>query len=178
MALALPIPNEGAPVADYNALARTNYFQVKDLDRFKADLVDIGIHPGTWDERQRGAEFILDDNENNQPRGSIALFSCGPWPSLDDTSVADRLELAQDEAVDLPYESLHQLVASHLVEDSIAVFMEVGFESLRYVMGTAVAVNAAGETKRVDLGDIYEMAAELLSPTARAGGVVITLAEY
>jgi hypothetical protein len=37
-------------------------------------------------------------------------------------------------------------VAGHLVEGSVAVFIEVGAEKLRYLTGWAVAVNSSGVT--------------------------------
>lgn len=159
-------------MANFNATARTNIFRVKDVDALKHDLSTYGITPATWDESRRGAEFVLDDRPVNQPAGSVALFSFGGWPSLDEEDTASRLELfEEDDVVPSEYESLHQLVAAHLIEGEVAIFMEAGAEKMRYVSGVTVAVNSAGDTRRIDLDDIYELAKELTTdqhPITRA----------
>lgn len=161
-------------MADYSATARTNHFLVKDVAAFKADLDKFGITAASWDEAKRGAEFVVDEDENNKPQGAIALFSFGTWPSLDEASVIERLNI-DDEEIEVPegHEGIHELVAAHLVEGEVAIFMEVGFEKMRYLGGIAVAVNSAGETRRVDLDNIYELAKELSSDNR-----TMTRAEY
>jgi hypothetical protein len=149
-------------MANYDASSRTNYFLVKDVEALKNALRTYGITPATWGDSQRGAEFVLANDAKNKPEGSVALFSMGTWPGLDEDSVAERLGI-EDEETALPnaHASLIELVAEHLVDGQVAVFMEIGSEKMRYLGGTAVAVNAAGETKRVDLEDIYTLAREL-----------------
>ncbi len=150
-------------MANYVALARTNYFRVKDLDAFKSALRVYGIEPHSWDDRVCGAEFVLDDARTNRPTGAIALFSFGSWPSLDEDSVADRLELDDDEEVPSQHADICSLVADHLLNDyEVAVFMEVGFEKLRYLVGTTIAVNSCDERRSVDMSDIYALSEELL----------------
>lgn len=149
-------------MSQYIATARTNYFRVKDVEALKKELLEYGITPATWEQSKRGAEFVLDDAPTNVPSGSIALFSMEGWPSFDEDSTANRLELwEEDDVVPSGHESLHALIATHLVDGQVAIFMEVGFEKLRYLGGLAVAVNSAGETRRVDLEDIYELATQL-----------------
>lgn len=159
-------------MADYAANARTNYFIVKDVDALKADLNRYGITPASWAEARLGAEFILSEDAGNRPQGSIALFSLGSWPSLDEDFVAERLGIDDDETpVPNEHESLYELVAAHLVEGEVAVFVEVGMEKMRYLGGIALAVNSAKETRQVDLDDIYALATELTTdnrPVARA----------
>lgn len=62
------------------------------------------------------------------------------------------------------------LVAAHLQEGHVAVFVEGGFNRRSYATGHAVAVNGNGETRSVDLADIYTLAREL--------GDHVTAAEY
>ena len=64
---------------------------------------------------------------------------------VDDPEQDDYLD------VDLP-----GLVASHLCEDEVAIFLEVGAEKLRYLIGHATAINHRGERKTLDLSEIYE----------------------
>lgn len=65
-----------------------------------------------------------------------------------------------------------QRVAKHLAEDSVAIFMSVGHEELRYLTGISIAVDNTGTTKTLDMYDIYQVAAETFQ------GKEITLAEY
>jgi len=161
-------------MSDYNATARTNYFKVKDVAALKAELIEHGITPDSHEGARAGAEFVLDDGPGNTPSGSIALFSYSTWPSFDEDSVAQRLGIF-DEETDVPqkHASLQALISSHLVEGEVAIFFEIGFEKMRYLGGVSVAINAAGETRRIDLADIYELAKELTT-TEHA----VTLAEY
>lgn len=161
-------------MANYAANARTNFFRVKNVDSLKADLNRFGIEAASWGDSRNGAEFVIQEDSNNERHGAIALFSYDSWPALDEDSVAMRLDLQiEDEAPDVPeeYESFHDLVAAHLVDGEVAILMEVGFEKMRYLGATAVALNAAGESRRVDLEDIYTLAQELTTesyPVSRA----------
>lgn len=53
------------------------------------------------------------------------------------------------------------VVADHLKDNEVAIFMEAGREKTRYVAGSALAINNRHETKFVDLYDIYKLAEEL-----------------
>jgi hypothetical protein len=152
-------------VSNYVAQARTNYFAVKDIEALKTALRSYGIEPHPWSAAQTGAEFIFD----NEKDGSVALFSYGNWPSLEEDAVADRLGAEDDEEVPQDHVDLAALVAAHLVDGQVAIFMDIGFEKMRYLGGTAVAVNAADERRVVDLQDIYGLAQELTDP-----GTVVT----
>lgn len=195
-------------MADYNATARTNYFRVKDLETFRADLRRHGLSVGEWADVP-GDSLILDAGENNEPAGAVALFSRddhGTWPSWgDDDELIERLRegspcncyepLTEDgrrpgqeynesnlpcdacycpQASHVntePYaEGLHDLVARHLIDGDVAIFMEVGATKSRYLGGVALAVNSKGETRRIDLDDIYAKAAEI--------GTTVTHASY
>lgn len=147
-------------MADYIATARTNDFRVKDIAALKDELRSYGITPAAPEEARMGAEFVLVENTD----GSIALYSYGRWPQLDDESVAARLDI-DDEETPLPdqHEDLSALIASHLVDDEVAIFIEVGAEKMRYLGGSALAINAKGEHRRVDLEDIYDLARQLTS---------------
>jgi hypothetical protein len=154
----------------YIVRARTNYFRVKDLDALKLDLQKYGINPANWDEDPRGVEFVIDDSVGNNPYGSIALFGFDGWPSLDEDATACRLGLDDGDHDDVPVPAEHadlvSLVATHLVDHDLAVFMEVGFEKMRELNGIAVAVNASGETRTINLNSIYDAAKELVPADA------------
>jgi hypothetical protein len=72
-----------------------------------------------------------------------------------------------DEYDDLAWEVI---IGNHLKDGEVCVLMETGAEKYRYLSGWAIAFNNKGETRRVDITDIYNLAKEL--------GTGITQAEY
>lgn len=146
-------------MSNYAANARTNAFVVKNLAALEADLAVYGL--SISEEDWKGDMVVYKRSKPNE----ITLLSYGGWPLMDEDSVASRLGLDDGEHDDVPvpseFDSLHQLVGSHLVKGQVAVFIEVGQEKMRYLGGTAVAVNSEGETRRVDLEDIYDLAKEI-----------------
>ncbi|MHB8409563.1 MAG: hypothetical protein ACYDHY_15975 [Acidiferrobacterales bacterium] len=85
------------------------------------------------------------------------------WPCWRTNGNADEAE-----EFDLP-----AFVSQHLAKDEVAIFMEVGAEKLRYLVGYAVAINDKGKRKTVSLGDIYKQAEKLVPK-----GIKIATAEY
>ncbi len=134
-------------MANWYGTARSNYFRVKDKQKFTE-----------WATSIDGLELI-EDEEGRVGLGCNHDYS-GGWPDLvynQDTDDYEEIDVVKS-------------VAAHLQEGSVAVFMEVGAEKMRYVTGWAVAVNHKGDTARVSLDDIYKQAAEL--------GDEVTKAEY
>jgi len=138
-------------MANYYATCRTNYFKVKNKDAFLADMEDI---PNIIVDSDDGENFyILGDD----PDG-------GGWPFItfdDDTGKDIEIDIVGS-------------VAKHLADDAVAIFMEVGNEKARYVIGCAIAVNNKGEQEIINLSDIYDIAKRKL--TSNPEGV--TVAEY
>lgn len=131
-------------MANYFAVARSNYFQVKDLGTFRdeAQLYNLTVRDATNPRPQtQGLVMIHPDQDGDS----------GGWPGFVwDDDLEEEVEF-----------DLHGWVAGHLVEGQVAVLEEVGFEKLRYLVGVAVAVNGKGEIRSVQLGDIAEQAREL-----------------
>ncbi len=133
-------------MANYYASARSNYFRVKDLAAFRAAMTPLSVEVvGNDDDPQQVA--LLSDDEAGWPSGY--------WDEASDTDV--EVDVAE-------------LVAGHLADGWVAVFMEAGHEKLRYVAGCATAINAAGQVRQIRLDDIYGLAKQL--------GPNVTLAEY
>lgn len=121
-------------MANYIASCRTNYFKVKDPQAFieaMRKVPDIEVI-------QKDEDFVL---LGTNPNG-------GGWPSwVYDHDTGDEYQI-----------DLAGMVAGHLTEDSVAVFMEVGAEKLRCLTGYAVAVNHKDEHVTIDLDGIYSLA--------------------
>jgi hypothetical protein len=134
-------------MADWHGSARSNYFLVKDRQAFSLALAGLSVQivdRTNWIAGQ--GEVKVDER--------VALLSddeYGGWPSYRSGDDVD-----EDEQIDLP-----QIVSEHLADGEVAVFMECGAEKLRYVTGTAVAVNSKGDTRTITLRDIYDQATQL-----------------
>lgn len=121
-------------MADWTGVSRTNYFQVKDVAAFIEEM----------------ERYPVDLLESEQSDGSThyglgAESNEGSWPITDDN----------DEEVDFP-----SIVASHLADGEVAVFVSAGFEKLRYVTGHARAIDNTGQSVHVSIDDIYAKAKE------------------
>ena len=122
-------------MANYCGSGRSNYFKVKNAKKFLkwAEMwCGITIHPG----KTKNEFCILSENES------------GDFP--------DEREDKKDSV-----EFLTE-IATHLAEDSVAIFMHCGAEKLRYLCGYAFAINSLGDQRVINLQEIYKMA-EVLS---------------
>jgi len=159
-------------MANYYASARTNYFEVKDREAFELDLQyipDIEVVEG-----EGGIAILVSDGDY------------GGFPSfverdmlLDEGDECQNIPawITDEVEIDLPCDEveidLPCIVANHLKDGEVAIFMECGAEKLRYVAGSAFAINNKHETKCINLSDIYDMAQALTTSAKR-----ITVAEY
>lgn len=136
-------------MADWYGFARSNYFKVKDETEFRHWADSIGDLE------------VIQDSEGRV--GLISHNQYGHWPSSrfnEDTEGEEDIDV-------------FITVAEHLQEGSVAIFIEVGAEKLRYLTGWAVAINSKGEEVQVNLDDIYDRAKPLTSE-----GEEITIAEW
>ncbi|MEE8056406.1 MAG: hypothetical protein V3T17_01025 [Pseudomonadales bacterium] len=124
-------------MANYYASCRTNYFRVKDEDAFEDAMAKI---PSIRMIKEEKVFFILGDCPERSG-----------WPSC----VYDEKK-NKDVEIDLP-----ALVSSHLADDEVAIFMEVGAEKLVDLRGYAEAINNKGERCTVNLDSIYKLASKL-----------------
>ena len=131
-------------MANYEQVARTNPFRVRDEAAFKADVLDRFCIEH-WTKTVGGVVHHCLSADPNE----------GFWPNAPQD---------QDDAEDADVD-FFDLVASHLAEDSIVVFMACGHEKLRYLSGSAFALNHKGEFARVALSDIYELARQKFGAT-------------
>ena len=124
-------------MANYIGAARTNYFKVKDDKAFLDAMGDISNIEVVQNEN--GYALLGDDPDS------------GSFPSWDH-------DFETDEDIEI---ELSKIVASHLVDNEVAIFMEAGAEKLRYINGYAEAVNNKGEHQEISLMDIYDRINEL-----------------
>jgi len=170
-------------MANWYGSARSNYFKVKDIDKYKDFLMK-------W-----GGELIEKEFEINMEKCQKCLDkkidkACEHYvkrvvDKCDGIKVKQQLVgfLGSEDSGSLPnyYEDeVTGVILDHddflkelsvLLEDGwVAVMQEVGAEKLRYITGWACAINSKGETEVLDISEIYQRAEKL--------GKGITRCEY
>lgn len=158
-------------MATYTAVARTNYFRVKDTDAFRAALnaafpnASLDVRDGGPDD-PTGSVAVIEEDGHGWPRGCTeGDVPLGQTPPADDDVCEECSQRFGDHG-----HSIVTLIAAHLIDGDVAVIIEGGSEKSHYIVGTATAVNAAGKTRQVTLDDIYDLAKTL--------GSTITDASY
>ncbi len=128
-------------MANYYASARTNYFNVKDGEAFTKTFNAI-------------PEVEVIREHSSEDTGKYGLLCTGEagFPSwIYNEDDGDETEI-----------DIMKMVSEHLIDaDEIAVFLEAGAEKLRYIIGSAFAINGEGDGRFVDLNLIYDMAKEI-----------------
>lgn len=123
-------------MANFYGTGRTNTFGVKSIPELKKAL-----HPYDF--------TVIDRSDENNP-GMVCVLA----DDLDGEGGWGRYDPDTDDDFYVP-----DLIADHLRDGEVAVFVHVGAEKQRYVTGTAVAVHADGRQVRIGLEDIYSAAA-------------------
>ena len=137
-------------MANYSCAIRTNYFHVKDEEKFR-DLMG----------RAYGSEDSISLWEEKDPEGK-PVFAFGVYGGIggimnaqeDETEDEDLDETSYDEFID----GLQECVAD---DDAIIIF-ESGHEKLRYVIGDALVITGAGHWYMDIAALATEKAAEML----------------
>ncbi len=122
-------------MANYIGFARSNYFKVNDTKKFE-ELCD------KWNLRLIKKDdlvgFLDDDTE-------------GGLPNYAET----------EDGEDLEFDDFLKELSDLLVEDEVAIMIEIGYEKMRYLVGFALAINSKGEQVTTNLSDIYKKAESL-----------------
>jgi hypothetical protein len=119
-------------MADYQCMSRSNYFKVKDIEKFNDWVSSL---PGDW--YSHGSET---------KEGVMMASETGGPPS-------DRYDEEKDDYVELDF---YKELSQHLQKGEVAVFKEIGWEKLRYLVGQAVAVRWDGKCQAVCLDDVFK----------------------
>lgn len=124
-------------MANYYGAGRTNAFRVKDVAALKgalesADVEVVEEGPGT-------AVVLLVNDPDGGGYWGTAIFD-------DDGECVDELFVPD-------------MIAEHLDDGQVAVFVHAGAEKLCYITGYSIAVHSSGQQVRVELDDIYALAA-------------------
>ena len=117
---------------DYYATGRTNYFKVKDVDKFNNWVTSFG------------GEVISKDGQTEL----VGIIVNG---------IPDMKRSEDSELVEFDF---YEELKGHLKKGQVAVYTESGSEGHRYVVGCAVAVCPGKEDVAVNIDSIYDLAAK------------------
>lgn len=118
-------------MADYYSQGRTNYFSVKDAEKFEQEVNSIkGGNP---------IEFYKQEDKY------CLLFEEGLPTYFYDEETGEEGEV-----------DLESFIREHLADNSVCVMMEVGAEKLRFLSGWSIAFNNRGDRKFISLDNIYD----------------------
>lgn len=133
-------------MANYIPFVRSNYFKVKDPEKFKEFCAELSLDLIIKNDDHEKSKTLHPDNLY----GFIINNDCG----LPSTKYNEETD--EHEEIDF-----FKLLAPHIADDHVAVIMEIGYEKMRYLTGLAWALNNKGALKSVSLEDIYDKAKEL-----------------
>lgn len=135
-------------MANYVCKTRTNYFHVKDPEKFRA-FIDA-VH-GTedsielWEEKGSSGELVF---------GFGTMGGIAGW--------YDPVNKSDEEDDDVAYDAFICGLQNHIADDDAVIILESGYEKLNYVVGSAVIITST-TTGYIDLANsACKKAAELL----------------
>lgn len=127
-------------MANFYGQARSNYFAVKDTNAFLDEMTQYPV------------EVITQEKDGVTLYGFVDADADGGadvWSKWDE-DIAETVEIDWAE-----------VFKRHLQDDWVAVIVSVGWEKYRYFQGDTVAFNNKGESKTINLEQIYELASDL-----------------
>lgn len=139
-------------MATYVEFARTNTFEVADIEAFKRTIEDYDLS---------GVEIVAQHPDN--PNKIVLLMTENGVPFID----ADDAEAS---GIDDPYDDFFDLIADHLVDGSICIVMGSWSEGRRGCGGWARSFDKTGEGVIIDTGDIQRQTEELFNLEPRSLG--------
>ncbi len=132
-------------MANYYASARSNYFKVKDFEKFSNFCAEVGL--GIW-KRGEGKESYAIYPLNEDSGGFDLELSCLD-NDINEENTRDHGDLIEE-------------LSFHLEDDEVCILQEVGAEKLRYLNAYAICFNNKGERETLDLSSLaFEAAVDL-----------------
>lgn len=136
-------------MANYSCTIRTNYFHVKDNEKFEEFMAHV-----------YGEDLELfhtvDSNGNK-------LYGFGCYGGISGYFDSEEDYKDDDEAWDNAYDNFIDRLADHVTEDDAVLIFESGYEKLRYVVGSVTVITNKGYEYR-DITNIgVEVASQMLN---------------
>jgi hypothetical protein len=165
-------------MADWYGSSRSNYFKVKDVDKFKGlcDLWGIESISKDFDILLQNCEAclkkapdvkcseyvkrVVDKCEGRKEKqllhGFLGSSDFGGLPSF-----REEEDEKTGQTTEYEFDDFLTELATNIEDGWVAIMMECGAEKLRYITGFAMAINSKGEKNSVSLEDIYEKAEKM-----------------
>jgi len=170
-------------MANWYGNARSNYFKVKDPEKFKDFISKWGteVIDKEFDVNIEKCQKCISGKPNKDCEQYVKRLvdKCEPikekqklYGFLGNQDSGSLPNYCEDEKTGKEYDfdDFTDELATHLEDDWVAVMQEVGAEKLRYITGYACAVNSKNEKINLDIDEIYQRAEKL--------GKGITQCEY
>lgn len=136
-------------MANYCCVYRTNYFKVKDNEKFKEFMTHVYAED---------LEVFHKKDENGNE-----LYGFGGYGGIIGYFNNKNEYEDSDEAWDNAYDNFIDGLAKQVAEDDAILLFEVGNEKLRYVVGSVAVITSKGYEYR-DITDVgVEMAKQMLN---------------
>lgn len=136
-------------MANYNCIIRTNYFHVKDNEKFEEFMTHV-----------YGEDlevFHSADSNGNK------VYGFGGYGGIAGYFNKEEDYEDNDEAWDNAYDNFIDGLVTHVTEDDAILIFESGNEKLRYVVGSVAVITSKGYEYR-DIRDVgMEMARQMLN---------------
>ena len=161
-------------MADWYGHARSNYFKVKDHNKFQefCDLFGCELISKQGQVLEKRCYDCLYNNKIDEECKQLIKRTVGECKGetygdelvgfLGSDGHGQIFGYAEDDQGNvLEFDDALKMLATHLEEGWVAIIQEVGAEKLRYITGFAIAINSKGEIQDVNIGDIYKRAEAL-----------------
>ena len=136
-------------MANYCCAYRTNYFKVKDNEKFKEFMTHVYAED---------LEVFHKKDENGNE-----LYGFGGYGGISGYFNNENEYEDSDEAWDNAYDNLIDGLAKQVAENDAILLFEVGNEKLRYVVGSVVVITSKAYAYR-DITDVgVEIAKQMLN---------------
>lgn len=136
-------------MANYCCAYRTNYFKVKDNEKFKEFMTHVYAED---------LEVFHKKDENGNE-----LYGFGGYGGISGYFNNENEYEDSDEAWDNAYDNFIDGLAKQVAEDDAILLFEVGNEKLRYVVGSVVVITSKAYAYR-DITDVgVEIAKQMLN---------------
>lgn len=136
-------------MANFYGQTRSNYFAVKNEEAFREEIAKLPVE-------------LIEGKKEEDGTQLFGFLDCDQNGGADIWGVYDE---ETEEYVEVDWAKFFQ---THLADDWVAVIVSVGTEKYRYFQGDAVAYNNKGETRSVNIEQIYELASDLGSNRTHA----------
>ena len=131
-------------MANYESTMRTNYFKVKDEEKFKAlmdtvSAVDMHLFEDTTSD---GAKLF-----------GFGCYGCISGVPMDTDGNYVEVSVDNNDDYDYDYDVFLVELQKHVAEDDAIIITEAGYEKLRYVNGSSIVITSK-EIKYLDITNL------------------------